>query len=215
MKLKITKHNLTGYKRGCRCDVCKNSGREYREEHKEKIQKQLREWEERNKEKRKEYRDKYYAENKEICRKRCSEWSASHRSERNEYARKWRILNPDRARRRKTKSKKRTGYYEENKERIIEKAKAWAKTERGRESKKITKHNRRAAKGHSTPEQVKSRMAMFGYTCYLCGENGTEIDHVIPIKLGGTNWPANLRPICRRCNAKKSCKRLSDLPKLD
>jgi 5-methylcytosine-specific restriction endonuclease McrA len=26
---------------------------------------------------------------------------------------------------------------------------------------------------------------------------------VIPLSVGGTNWPANLRPACRSCNSAK------------
>jgi 5-methylcytosine-specific restriction endonuclease McrA len=62
------------------------------------------------------------------------------------------------------------------------------------------------AKGSCTEEQLLARLEMFGGLCYLCGKAGKEVDHVIPLNKGGSDWPANLRPACRSCNAKKSDK---------
>ena len=45
------------------------------------------------------------------------------------------------------------------------------------------------------------------HTCQLCGVNSVvsqiEIDHIIPIALGGTNRFENLQLLCRRCNRRK------------
>jgi 5-methylcytosine-specific restriction protein A len=45
------------------------------------------------------------------------------------------------------------------------------------------------------------------HTCQLCGVNSIvstiEIDHIIPIALGGTNRFENLQLLCRRCNRSK------------
>jgi 5-methylcytosine-specific restriction endonuclease McrA len=72
------------------------------------------------------------------------------------------------------------------------------------------KHRRRAleadAPGHCTQAQLDARIAYYGGCCWLCGCPWEAIDHVKPITKGGTNWPANLRPICNRCNSKKGKK---------
>lgn len=60
------------------------------------------------------------------------------------------------------------------------------------------------AQGFSTKDQLQARWEYYGGRCWICVNEATEIDHVIPLTKGGTNWPANLKPICRSCNARKS-----------
>ena len=47
-----------------------------------------------------------------------------------------------------------------------------------------------------------------GFACVYCGrrspEVALELDHVFPIRLGGSNDPSNLATSCRDCNAGKS-----------
>lgn len=61
----------------------------------------------------------------------------------------------------------------------------------------------RDAVGVATAQAVAGRIEMWGGLCWMCGAPATTIDHVIPIRRGGTHWPANLRPACRSCNARK------------
>ena len=43
-----------------------------------------------------------------------------------------------------------------------------------------------------------------GYHCQQCGvDQALEVDHVIPLALGGTNDFANLQLLCRSCNTRK------------
>ena len=37
-----------------------------------------------------------------------------------------------------------------------------------------------------------------------CGAPATEVDHVISLRRGGTNAPANLRAMCKPCHARKT-----------
>jgi 5-methylcytosine-specific restriction endonuclease McrA len=77
------------------------------------------------------------------------------------------------------------------------------------ENGKIRQARRRArkfrAKGHgyATDQHVAWRFEMWGGRCYACGEKATDIDHVIPLAKGGAHFPANIRPICKRCNSRK------------
>ena len=98
-----------------------------------------------------------------------------------------------------------------NKEKVIETSKRWRKSKAGRESLQATKQNRRAARGRSTPGQREARREMFGGLCWICKSPATELDHVIPIKLGGSNFSANLRPICKICNSHKGSKHPKDM----
>lgn len=36
--------------------------------------------------------------------------------------------------------------------------------------------------------------------CQLCGEPADQVDHIIPVSLGGTGDPDNLRSLCERCH---------------
>ena len=40
-------------------------------------------------------------------------------------------------------------------------------------------------------------------TCFYCGGLPETVDHVIPLKRGGTNYEGNLVPCCRSCNGSK------------
>lgn len=43
--------------------------------------------------------------------------------------------------------------------------------------------------------------------CLGCGRvEKLTVDHVVPLSLGGNNWPANLQPLCLSCNLKKHTK---------
>jgi hypothetical protein len=42
-----------------------------------------------------------------------------------------------------------------------------------------------------------------GWTCTYCGGVANEVDHIIPLKRGGSDDPDNLTSACRTCNARK------------
>ena len=52
------------------------------------------------------------------------------------------------------------------------------------------------------------------FTCVRCGAKGQRaggkailhVDHIIPVKLGGSNFMDNLQTLCNKCNLKKSDK---------
>lgn len=72
---------------------------------------------------------------------------------------------------------------------------------------KQVRHNRRTADGKATAFQIYQRFQMFGSRCWICRDNKQlEIEHVKPISAGGSNWPSNIRPVCRSCNIKKGSK---------
>lgn len=60
-----------------------------------------------------------------------------------------------------------------------------------------------AAEGSCSPEQLAARWAYYGGRCWRCGVEAVATDHVKPLSRGGSNWPANLRPICTPCNSSK------------
>lgn len=42
-----------------------------------------------------------------------------------------------------------------------------------------------------------------GRTCVYCGGFADEVDHVVPVKIGGVDAIDNLVPACRSCNRRK------------
>lgn len=102
-----------------------------------------------------------------------------------------------------------------NKERSDAIGRAYRKRnpETHRENHRVTSARYRARKenadGDCTPAQwqaILNRYAPDG-RCPACGEKRPlTLDHVIPMKLGGTNNPDNLQPLCRHCNEKKAQK---------
>lgn len=45
-----------------------------------------------------------------------------------------------------------------------------------------------------------------GWICAYCGQDATEVDHIIPVKHGGTDDEANLTASCIKCNRSKGIK---------
>jgi 5-methylcytosine-specific restriction endonuclease McrA len=92
-----------------------------------------------------------------------------------------------------------------NRERERELIRRW-----GREHPELLRayrYQRRARKlgaaGSATAEQIQARIDFYGGLCWMCREPYDELDHVKPLSRGGSNWPANLRPACLRCNRTK------------
>lgn len=54
-----------------------------------------------------------------------------------------------------------------------------------------------------TRTMLAARWDYYGGRCWMCGEPAVEWDHVKPLARGGAHIPANLRPACRFCNARK------------
>ena len=64
--------------------------------------------------------------------------------------------------------------------------------------------------GHShclSPALKRQILERDNYICQLCGNKGSQIDHIIPWRLSHDNSPKNLRAICQQCNIKRRLKR--------
>lgn len=79
-----------------------------------------------------------------------------------------------------------------------------------REKLRVRSQNRRRMHG---AKDISIRVIVGIYNaqggrCYLCGNELTfeyEVDHFIPVVLGGTNDPGNLRLACKECNRNRKC----------
>jgi 5-methylcytosine-specific restriction endonuclease McrA len=100
-------------------------------------------------------------------------------------------------------------YYELNKSKVYEYKKKWNQT--NREKRRAAEHNRDSRKAHNggsfTADDIKK---LFTNQSGLCAnifcKNSLDIyhiDHMVPLILGGHNYPTNLQLLCPLCNLHK------------
>lgn len=76
------------------------------------------------------------------------------------------------------------------------------------EQARANKHRQRAQEGGFTTAEWDALCARYGHRCPACGARGVKltVDHVVPIKAGGTSWISNIQPLCWPCNSGKGTK---------
>jgi 5-methylcytosine-specific restriction endonuclease McrA len=65
------------------------------------------------------------------------------------------------------------------------------------------------AEGSHTAADIEAIHARQKYKCAECGvstKKKKHVDHVMPLALGGSNWPSNLQILCPFCNDSKGAK---------
>lgn len=79
-----------------------------------------------------------------------------------------------------------------------------------RERKRLSNHNyksRRKGTGIITNQEWIELLEYYGNKCLCCGStDDLQLDHVIPLSLGGMNIISNAQPLCRHCNSSKRAK---------
>jgi len=80
-----------------------------------------------------------------------------------------------------------------------------------RENKQRSEAVRRARKagsnGRVTAADWRIVISILGDRCLCCGSVAQPTqDHIIPLSKGGEHHPANLQPLCRRCNERKQAR---------
>lgn len=149
---------------------------------------------------------RYYEKNKEEVLARGAEWVKENRERTREIKRKHYALNRD-------KIIARSAAFQQANPELANSYKAkHEKTDAGRLTRKATIHRRRArikANGGSfTREEFVALVERCGHRCVACATPASAVnlepDHIVPIKLGGSNDIANIQPLCRSCNAKKA-----------
>lgn len=134
--------------------------------------------------------------------------SESYRAWRREYDRSWRAANPLRLEQRERKLERDAAYREANRTLYREAAKAWKRE--NAEAVRAHHHTRRArtkgAEGAWTPADIKRLAHQQGGECAYCTNQWEHVDHVIPLALGGTNWPSNLQLLCSFHNISKGAR---------
>lgn len=97
-------------------------------------------------------------------------------------------------------------HYRVNKPRYQELSRAWHKAHPGyaHRSWEIRRARKRQAPGTHTIAEWRRLCTWFGQVCLCCGASGPLTkDHVVPLSRGGSDYIANLQPLCRSCNSSK------------
>jgi len=85
--------------------------------------------------------------------------------------------------------------------------------EKSAERSRNRRARKRNAEGKHTAEDVRAIFSAQRGLCANCktklfksGAKKYHIDHIMPLALGGTNWPSNLQCLCQFCNQSKHAK---------
>lgn len=177
-----------------------------------------RKWREAHREQKLESDARYREENRErlqsqemrdYMREHNRKYYADHREERIAYSRAYREANAESVR----ESQK--AYRIANPEKRKAAQKAWKEAH----PEQVRAHNRNyqarksGAEGSHSSADIESQLARQNNRCFWCGcglADEYHVDHVMPLSLGGTNWPSNLVVSCPTCNLKKKDKHPAD-----
>jgi len=102
-------------------------------------------------------------------------------------------------------------YRSKNKERDSKAKAAWQRN--NSELRKISRHKRRAlqlnTKGSLSKGITEKLLALQRNRCACCKKSvksGHHLDHIMPLKLGGSNTNDNIQILCPTCNLQKAAK---------
>jgi 5-methylcytosine-specific restriction endonuclease McrA len=59
-------------------------------------------------------------------------------------------------------------------------------------------------------KQRNAILSRDGHQCRYCGRPANTVDHIIPVKRGGSDEPTNLVAACASCNASKGAKTVEE-----
>ena len=198
------KNGKFGLRPDCK-ECCRKRGLEYNQTNKEKRREYSREWRknnpeklreyhQNNREKKREYSREYYQNNRESVLERQKEYNQNNRDKVSEYMREYHQNNRDKVSEYMREYGKE--YYQNNKEKVL----ANVRNYRARLLE---------AEGFHTAHDIMKKYRLQQGRCFYCGcdlDYKFEVDHFYPLSKGGSNDPSNLVIACQTCNRSKSDK---------
>lgn len=185
------------YGRTPNCKVCfRAKVKAWREKNPEKVKAAGDSWRRANPEKVRAFNKKWREGHSDSIRAKDRRWIAANRDKARAYTARYRAKNPEKA--------KPTPEY----------LRAWRAANRAKVV--LYYHNRRSREiaadfGDADGNFLMALKAEFGGMCAYCLERpSTDIDHYIPLALGGLHGRDNLVPACRTCNRAKWAKHPED-----
>jgi len=212
-KNKATHDGLSGQCKQCRIAYNKQRRKDKKveiaarrkqhyQEHKEDVLKQVRKYRKDNIAKIQAHSKQYYQDNKKQINSRCSQYYQNNKEEISEWG--------------KT-------YYKLNRTIKLKYMEKYSQTEKGKEVRRKHFHKWRSLKFKSGYENFspKEILERDDYICQLCGRKTRpdyncyhplypNLDHIIPLSIGGHHTKLNTQCLCRECNMKKSYNGVGD-----
>ena len=183
-----------------------------------------REYREANAEKIKAYQEEYRINNKAILSERKKEYYLKVRDSRIEYNKQYYLKNKEASSEASRQYRKKNpqkiaeygkNYRDKNKDAIDKKKREYleANPERKAAAGRSRRARKRNAEGHHVVADVIAIFEKQRGLCAYCGErllrsgpSKYHVDHIVPLALGGSNWPSNLQCLCKTCNLSKGAK---------
>lgn len=136
-----------------------------------------------------------------------------HKSKMKAYLHDYNIVNKERDRAKKNKYSRE--WYKRNPERRNAIRRKYYQTPNGHEVILSVTHKRVSkllnSSGAYTAKQSRELLDRCNHSCLNCSSQARiELDHIIPVSLGGCNCISNIQPLCRKCNAAKGNRRTTD-----
>jgi 5-methylcytosine-specific restriction endonuclease McrA len=147
-------------------------------------------WRAKTPDKQKQYKHEQYVRHREARLAQQKEYHIKNKEHRVQRITEWQKANPD-----KVKRNKRL-WVERNPDKV-------------RLNGSIQAARRRNAEGRFTQDDIDRIFDAQKGRCAYCPTSladGYDIDHIVALKNGGTNWPSNLQLCCDSCNSRKSDK---------
>jgi 5-methylcytosine-specific restriction endonuclease McrA len=156
-----------------------------------------------NRERQRAYTREHYAKNKATYIEKAAEWQHNNPEKRRDIRKRWIAENPEWA------SENGGRWARENSDRAKENAYRWRRE--NPDQFKAIAINRRARVaangGRISGAEIKAIITRQKGKCACCGERAKlEMDHIIPVALGGGSEASNFQGLCRSCNARKNAK---------
>lgn len=152
-----------------------------------------------------EYGRQYREANRDRIKAQQKQWRTDHADELSAIAKERYLANPDAAKRRSAR------WYKENRERAREMCRLWRKenADSVRCYSRSRKARKRGAEGYHTAGDISAQLLRQRGRCYWCKVKLGDVyhaDHVVPLIMGGSNWPENIVVSCPTCNLSKGGK---------
>ena len=187
---------------------------------KERIDERHRAYREANKEQSAEYNREYYAANRNVIIERVRRWGIDNKEQKRKNNRAYDARNRERNRARRRayrvanaerEAEYSRNYYIKNKEIMADRQRAYlAKNpEKARQRVSIRRARRLQAEGAYTIADVQAQYERQKGRCYWCNVkvgNTYDVDHIVPLSRGGTDWPENIVIACPSCNRSRGDK---------
>lgn len=127
--------------------------------------------------------------------------------------RRWAARNPEHKRELARKSNAKPEISAKN----VNRARQWRKDNPDRSAalSQASDRNRRARElkcnGTHSPADIEAILKRQKFRCAECrssvrSRKCRHVDHIMPLSLGGSNWPSNLQVLCPKCNLRKGAK---------